>query len=60
MEKVIERIFEVISKIETEREGLKNTRFDEGFDCGTQLALDLLEEWKGELEEESNEPKKEA
>ena len=23
---------------------------NESFDCGTQLGIDLLEEWKGELE----------
>ncbi len=27
------------------------SKFDEGFASGTQLALDLLEGWKGQLEE---------
>ncbi len=49
MKEVIERITKIISKIEMERESLKNNKFDEGFDCGTQLALNLLGEWKDEI-----------
>lgn len=49
-EKIIEKISEIISTIEMERENLSNSKFDEGFDCGTQLTLDLLEEWKEQLE----------
>ncbi len=48
----LEKINQIISKIEMERENLVNSKFDESFDCGTQLALDLLEEWKEQLEKE--------
>lgn len=48
---IVERIDEMVSTIITERE---KERFlgalNEEFDCGTQLGIDLLEEWKGELE----------
>ena len=47
----LKRIIEIMETIEKERENLTNNRFDEGFDCGTQLALDLLDEWKEKLEE---------
>lgn len=48
-QETLEKIDKIISKIEMERKNLGNSKLDEGFDCGTQLALDLLEEWKDEV-----------
>ncbi len=53
-QEVIGKIDKVLSKIDRERnEDASNPKttvsWKEGFDCGTQLGIDLLEEWKGEL-----------
>ena len=45
-EEVLKRIDKIILVIETEK---REMIFDVGFQRGTLHALDLLEEWKGEL-----------
>lgn len=48
---VLERIDGMIATIRIEREKTRELgALNEEFDCGTQLGIDLLEEWKGELE----------
>ena len=49
----IAKIDEMISTIVAEREKSRELgALNEEFDCGTQLGIDLLEEWKEQLEKE--------
>lgn len=50
-EEILEKIKWMEATIDLERYNKKQGgTFDEGFDCGTQLALDLLVEWREALD----------